>query len=248
MELQFDNKVVAITGAGHGFGLVIAEDFAARGAAVYGTLAPGQPAPESISVRFSEVDLTDREAASAWIADIETKTCKSIDILINNAGGVVGRQHEPIEGLSFEDWDAVVNINLDATFTTCRAVARGMKRQGSGRIINISSNAGLRPSLTGVQAYTTSKHAVVGLTKQLAFEFGSHGVTVNCIAPGFFRSNPSSERQWQGYGDAGRAALVERIALKRLGAAKDISSACVFFASELADYVTGQVLSVDGGR
>lgn len=248
MELQFSDKVVAITGSGHGFGLVIAQDFSRRGAQVFGTVAPSQEFPDKGSVHFAEVNLGDREATTSWIEDVERESGKAVDILINNAGGVAGRGHTPLEDLSFEDWDAVVRINLDATFTVCRAASRNMKRQGSGRVINISSNAGLRPSLTGVQAYTSSKHAVVGLTKQLAVEFGPFGITVNCIAPGFFRSNPASEHQWQGYGEGGQAALVERIALRRLGSAADISSACVFFASQLADYVTGQVLSVDGGR
>jgi 3-oxoacyl-[acyl-carrier protein] reductase len=123
-----------------------------------------------------------------------------------------------------------------------------MKRAGGGRIVNTSSGAGLQPSLTGIQAYCAAKHAVVGRTRQLAHEFGSYNITVNSVAPGFVRSNPASETQWEGYGPDGQQALVERIAMKRLGSAQDIANAVVFFASDLAGFVNGQVLQVDGGR
>jgi 3-oxoacyl-[acyl-carrier protein] reductase len=123
-----------------------------------------------------------------------------------------------------------------------------MKRAGSGRIVNISSGAGLGPSLTGIQAYCSAKHAVVGLTRQPAHELGPFGITVNSVAPGFVRSNPASERQWAGYGEEGEKALVERIAMKRLGTPLGIANAVVFFASELAAFVNGQILAVDGGK
>jgi 3-oxoacyl-[acyl-carrier protein] reductase len=106
----------------------------------------------------------------------------------------------------------------------------------------------LAPSLTGIQAYAAAKHAVVGLTRQLAHELGPYGITVNSVAPGFIRSNPASEKQWAGYGEEGQKALVERIAMKRLGSAQDIANAAVFFASDLAGFVNGQVLAVDGGK
>src|SRR4029077_19607274 len=139
-------------------------------------------------------------------------------------------------------------INLGAAFALSRAAAPGMKRARQGRIINISSGAGLQASLTGIQAYCSAKHAVVGLTRQLAHEFGPFGITVNSVAPGFIRSNPQTEIQWESYGAAGQKALVERIALKHLGTAQDIANAVIFFASDLASFVNGQVLSVDGGR
>ena len=123
-----------------------------------------------------------------------------------------------------------------------------MKRQGRGRIINISSGAGLGVSLTGIQAYASAKAAQIGLTRQLAHELGPFGITVNNVAPGFVRSNPATERQWESYGAQGQEQLLNGIALKRLGSPQDIASAVLFFASEQAGWITGQVLSVDGGK
>ena len=122
-----------------------------------------------------------------------------------------------------------------------------MKTARWGRIVTISSGAGLRPSLTGIHAYTAAKHALVGLTKQLSLELGRHGITVNSIAPGFILSNPATERQWAAYGPAGQAQLVERIHTRRLGTPEDIAAAARFLTSEEAGWITGQILSVDGG-
>lgn len=108
--------------------------------------------------------------------------------------------------------------------------------------------AALRPSLTGIHAYCAAKHALLGLTKQLALELGEHGVTVNSVAPGFVRSNAASEAQWAALGAAGQAAQLSRTFMRKLGAPADIASAVLFFAAEASSWVTGQVLSVDGGR
>ena len=194
------------------------------------------------------VDLRNRAAAAAWIAQIETQAGRPIDILVNNAGGVAGQTPAPLEDVSDHDWNTIFDINVHAAFTLCRAAAPGMKRAGGGRIVNISSGAGLQPSLTGIQAYCSAKHAVIGLTRQLAHELGPFNITVNSVAPGFIRTNAATEAQWASYGPDGQQALVDRIALKRLGSARDIANAVVFFASELAGFVNGQVLQVDGGR
>jgi len=126
--------------------------------------------------------------------------------------------------------------------------APAMKRAGSGAIVTTTSGAALQASLTGIQAYCSTKHALLGLTRQLAHELGPYGIRVNSVAPGFIRSNPASEAQWQSYSPERQRALVEGIALKRLGTADDIAKAVMFFASDLASFVNGQVLSVDGGR
>ena len=122
-----------------------------------------------------------------------------------------------------------------------------MRETGYGRFITISSGAGLKPSLTGIQAYTAAKHALVGLTKQLAMDFGPHGVTVNSVAPGFVLSNDSTRRQWESYGRAGQAELVKRIYTRRLGKPEDIANAVAFLASPDASWISGQILQVDGG-
>ena len=202
----------------------------------------------SAGVDTEVLDLTDRAAAAAWIAEIERATGGAVNVLVNNAGGVAGQEMRPIEEVPDADWDRIFAVNINTAFTLSRAVAAGMKRARSGRIINISSGAGLGPSLTGIQAYCSAKHAVVGLSRQLAHELGPFGITVNSVAPGFVRSNAASERQWAGYGEEGQRALVERIAMRRLGTAQDIANSVMFFASELAGFVNGQVLTVDGGK
>ena len=123
-----------------------------------------------------------------------------------------------------------------------------MKRQRWGRIVMISSRAGLDVSLTGIQAYASAKAGQIGLVRQLGHELGAFGITVNSVAPGFIRSNPTTERQWEALGRPGQERLVESIAMKRLGTPDDISSAVLFFVSDQASWITGQVLSVDGGR
>jgi 3-oxoacyl-[acyl-carrier protein] reductase len=251
MNIRFDGKLVVVSGAGHGFGRAIAQSFAALGATVHGCDLSAEnltatAAPGNIATRV--VDLTDRAGAAAWIGDIERSAGRAIDVLVNNAGGVAGQEPVPLEAVADADWDRVFAINVGAAMVLSRAAAPAMKRAGTGRIVNISSGAGLQPSLTGIQAYCAAKHAVVGLTRQLAHEFGPFGITVNSVAPGFIRTNPATEKQWASYGPEGQAALVERIALKHLGTAQDIANAVLFFASDLAGFVSGQILQVDGGR
>ena len=251
MNIRFDGKTVAVTGAGHGFGRCIAQTFVRLGARVFATdIADDELAETAVEggITTKVVDLRDRAAGAAWIRQIESETGGPIHVLVNNAGGVGGQEPKPLEDVSDEDWNVLFDINVNAAFALCRAAAPAMKRAGGGRIVNTSSGAGLQPSLTGIQAYCAAKHAVVGLTRQLAHEFGPHNITVNSVAPGFIRSNPASEKQWEGYGPTGQTALIERIAMKRLGTAQDIANAVVFFASDLAGFVNGQILQVDGGR
>ncbi|MDJ0388845.1 SDR family NAD(P)-dependent oxidoreductase [Roseomonas sp. E05] len=250
MSLDFNGAVVAVTGAATGFGRAIAQRFARHGARVFATDRDGAGLAETASlpgIGQHVMDLTDRAAVAAWVAGIERETGGPLGVLVNNAGGVLGRQYRPIEETAFEDWDAILRVNLDAAFAVTRAAAAGMKRAGRGRIINISSGAGLKPSRTGIQAYTSAKHAVIGLTRQLAQEFGPHGITVNAVAPGLFPVSAGPIAQWEGYGPEGQQRVLDGIALRRLGTADDIAKAVMFFASDLADYVTGQVLPVNGG-
>ena len=150
--------------------------------------------------------------------------------------------------MSEEDWHALFEANVDGAFYLMQAAAPSMRRSGWGRIVTISSSAGLRPSLTGIQAYSAAKHALVGLTKQASSELASHGVTVNSVAPGLILSNPATVKQWEGYGQDGQDRLLASLHTRRLGSPEDIASATLFLASEQAGWITGQVLSVDGGR
>jgi 3-oxoacyl-[acyl-carrier protein] reductase len=152
-----------------------------------------------------------------------------------------------LEDIKPEAWHKIFAANVDATLYLSQALVPAMKQSGWGRIVTISSGAGLRPSLTGIHAYTAAKHALVGLTKQLSLELAPHGITVNSIAPGFVLSNPTTKRQWAAYGAEGQAQLVSRIHTRRLGQPEDIAAATVFLTSEEASWITAQILCVDGG-
>lgn len=255
MHIDFTNKVAIITGAAHGFGRAIALAFANRGATVWSCdiqaegLAETERQARTLGANCNgrQVDVSEQQQVQAFVQDV-IKAEGRIDILVNNAGGVLGHVGKPLEQVSLQEWQSILNVNLNGTFFFAQAVAPTMKAQRSGRIINISSGAGLRVSLTGIQAYTSAKAAQIGLTKQLAHELGTWGITVNNVAPGFVRSNPTTEKQWQSYGSEGQERLVDSIALKRLGSPDDIAHAVLFFASEQAGWITGTVLPVDGGR
>jgi 3-oxoacyl-[acyl-carrier protein] reductase len=250
MQIRFDGEVVAITGGGGGIGRAIVESFSSLGARVF-TCDRSPEALENVAglagVTTALVDLADRAAAAAWIAGIEQATSGPIFVLVNNAGGSMGITHTPLERVTDADWDVLFTTNLHGTFAVCRAAAGAMKQAGRGRIVNIASGAGLRPSLTRVQGYTAAKHAVVGLTKQLAHEFGPHGITVNAVAPGLVLTTPWREKQWASYGEQGQQDKLQRTALRRLGTPADIRNGVLFFASELGSFVTGHILPVDGG-
>jgi len=255
MNVRFDDQTVLVTGAAHGFGRAIALAFAGLGARVHAADVNVEGLEETDAesrrlgtpVATRPVDVSDRAAVDAWVAGAAEATGR-IDVVVNNAGGVLGQVGRPVEEVPTEDWKAIFAVNVDGAFHTSAAAAPRFKRQRSGRIVNISSGAGLGVSLTGIQAYASAKAGLIGLTRQLAHELGAWGVTVNCIAPGFVRSNPTTERQWRSYGEEGQKQLIESIALKRLGSVDDIANGVLFFASEQAGWVTGQTLSVDGGR
>jgi 3-oxoacyl-[acyl-carrier protein] reductase len=227
---ELDGMVAVVTGTAQGIGRAIAAQLRAAGAAVH-------------EVDKETVDLSvggDVERFFAQVGDV--------DVLVNVAGGVVGQTHVPIDELTDQAWDAVVDANLRTTMNCTRAAARSMKRRRYGRIVNISSGAGRSVSLTGIQAYAAAKAAQIGFTRQLAHELGPHGVTVNCIAPGFVLSNPTTQAQWDSYGPEGQRALLEKIATRRTGTPEDIARGVLFFVSPAAGWVSGQTLSIDGGH
>ena len=248
MTLDFKGKTAIVTGAAHGFGRAISVAFAARGATVWAcdVLAEELAETERLcgkACTTAVVDVRDKQAVDRFVAE-----AGAVHILVNNAGGVLGQVGRPIEKVSAKDWQDIYDVNVTGAFYLSQAVAPSMKAARFGRIINISSGAGLGVSLTGIQAYASAKAAQIGLTRQLAHELGPWGITVNNVAPGFVRSNPTTEKQWESYGPDKQKALVESIALKRLGTPEDIAAAVLFFASDQAGWITGQVLSVDGGK
>lgn len=168
------DRVAVVTGTAHGIGMAIASGLRADGVLVH-------------ELDKDTVDVTDSEAVARYFAALPR-----VDILVNNAGGVCGQTFSPIEEVGDQAWRDVVDANLTGTFHCTRAVVPGMKERSFGRIVNISSGAGRSVSLTGIQAYASAKAGQIGFTRQMAHELGRFGITVNCIAPGFILSNPTS--------------------------------------------------------
>lgn len=242
-------RTALVTGVVGGIGAAIARRLAADGARVVVSDLPGaalEDAAERLGLPHVAADLGDRDAVRDMVARI-TAEHDAPGILVNAAGGVRGQVGGPLEEVEPEAWRQIFEANVDATLYLSQAIVPAMKAGGWGRIVTISSGAGLRPSLTGIHAYTAAKHALVGLTKQLSLELGPHGITVNSIAPGFILSNPATDRQWAAYGPDGQQQLINRIHTRRLGAPEDIAAAAAFLTCEEAGWISAQILSVDGG-
>ncbi|MEK9622494.1 MAG: SDR family NAD(P)-dependent oxidoreductase [Alphaproteobacteria bacterium] len=242
-------RTALVTGVVGGIGAAIASRLATDGAKVIVSDLPGEAvvaAADRLRLPMIVADLGDPLSVSN-LKDHLVAQHGNPDIIVNAAGGVCNQIGTPLEEVEPSGWKSIFAANVDSALHLAQSFVPAMKANRWGRVITISSGAGLRPSLTGIHAYTAAKHALVGLTKQLSLELGQHGITVNSIAPGFILSNAATERQWQAYGQDGQAEIMNRIHTRRLGKPEDIAAAAAFLASEEASWITGQILSVDGG-
>ena len=243
---MLEGKVALVTGASRGIGRAIALALAEEKATVIINYnGSKERAEETLSkVRSSgadgmvvQCDVSDMAAVDAMVKEA-VKTYGHLDILVNNAG--ITRDNL-IMKMSEEDFDAVINANLKSCFNTIKAVSRQMLKQRAGRIINIASVSGILGN-AGQANYAASKAGVIGLTKTMARELASRGITVNAIAPGFVDTDMT-----QALSDSVKEAATAQIPLKRFGKPEDIAYMAAFLASERASYITGQIISVDGG-
>ena len=243
---MLENKVALVTGAGRGIGRAIAIALAKEGAEVIVNYNGSEERAKEVKQTIEEncgkasiykCNVSDFEACEAMIKDV-VKEHGHLDILVNNAGitkdGLIMKMKE-------EDFDSVLNVNLKGTFNTIRHSARQMLKQRNGKIINISSVSGILGNV-GQANYAASKAGVIGLTKTMARELGSRGITVNAIAPGFVDTEMTEVLS-----EELKENACKQIILGRFGKPEDIANAAVFLASDKADYITGQVISVDGG-
>lgn len=244
--MSFAGKTAVVTGGSRGLGRAVCLELAAGGANVVLCYAGNESAAnetvaacealgaKALAVRCNVADSGDVKA----LMDTVVQAFGRIDILVNNAGitrdGLLMMMKE-------EDFDDVINTNLKGTFLCMKAVSRQMMKQRYGRIVNLSSVVGLRGN-AGQVNYAASKAGVIGMTKSLAKELASRGVTVNAVAPGFMETDMTASMP-----DAAKTATLAAIPMGRMGAAEDVAKAVAFLASEEAGYITGQVLAVDGG-
>ncbi|MBL8961692.1 MAG: 3-oxoacyl-[acyl-carrier-protein] reductase [Gemmatimonadetes bacterium] len=240
--MDLSGKNALVTGSTRGIGRAIAEALAASGARV-GIVGRDAERARAIAAEVSPeaqgfgCDVSDPAQIVALVEDAE-REFGSIDILVNNAG--LTRDNIMLR-LKDDDWNAVIDANLRSAFVATRAVTRGMMKRRSGRIINIASVVGLIGN-KGQTNYAASKAGLIGLTKSVAKEFASRGVLANVVAPGFIETDMTAALTAEA-----RAALSAQIPLERLGQPQDVAGAVLFLCSDLASYITGQVLVVDGG-
>lgn len=240
--IDLSGRTAFVTGSTRGIGLAVARALHSAGAkvAIVGRdLARSQAVAAQLGERAVGVacDVSDRAQVEAALAAAEA-ALGPLDILVNNAG--LTRDNLLLR-LSDEDWDVVLDANLKGAFFTIRAAIKGMMKRRAGRIINITSVVGITGN-KGQANYAASKAGLIGLTKSVAKEYAARGILANCVAPGFIETDMTAALPSEA-----RTALLEDIALGRLGRPEDVAAAVLFLASDLASYITGQVLVVDGG-
>lgn len=244
--MHLKDKVAIVTGASRGIGRAIAVSLAQSGVKVVcnyiGSLEQAQETLDAVKAVGGEGilimgDVSNSDDVAEMVKTVQ-ESFGQIDILVNNAGIT---KDNLLMRIKEEDWDDVLNINLKGTFLMTKAVSRIMMKQKAGRIINITSVVGMTGNI-GQANYSASKAGVIGFTKTCAKEFASRGITVNAIAPGFINTDMTANLP-----DAIKEEMVRNIPLGRMAEPKEVANAVVFLASDLASYITGQVLAVDGG-
>jgi 3-oxoacyl-[acyl-carrier protein] reductase len=243
MTQTLHGEIALVTGASRGIGMAIADELAARGATVIGT-ATTEAGAVAIGERLSGhggqgcvLDVTDAQSVDVLL-DAIAKECGPISILVNNAG--ITRDNLLMR-MKDEDWQAVLDTNLNSVYRTCKAVMRGMMKARKGRIVNIASVIGVTGN-TGQSNYAAAKAGIIAFSKSLAKEIGSRGVTVNVVAPGFIDTDMTRSLP-----DDAKQTMLEQIALHRFGEPADIARAVAFLAGPDAVYITGETLHVNGG-
>ena len=243
MAMDLSGEIVLVTGASRGIGAAIADLLAARGATVIGT-ATTESGAQAISARMVSaggigrvLNVTDSAAVDALVDDI-SKTIGPVSVLVNNAGIT---RDQILMRMKDDDWNAIIDTNLSSVYRTSKAVMRGMMKARKGRIINIASVIGLTGN-AGQSNYAAAKAGIIAFSKSLAKEIGSRGITVNVVAPGFIQTDMTDSLP-----EEAKNALMQQIALGRLGAPSDIAEAVAFLASPAAAYITGETLNVNGG-
>jgi 3-oxoacyl-[acyl-carrier protein] reductase len=243
---NLSGKIALVTGGSRGIGASIVRRLAADGATVYFTYNSGAEQAQALVAELAsqgaqtqafQADVANADSVAALFKSI-AEASKQLDILVNNAGitkdGLIMRMSEA-------DWDAVLDTNLKGAFFTCKAAARVMMSQRHGRIINIGSVVGVIGN-PGQANYVSSKAGLMGLTKSLARELSSRNILVNCIAPGYIRTEMTDKLT-----DDQKSAMADNIPLGRIAEPAEIAAVVAFLASDDASYITGQTLSVDGG-
>ena len=242
---DLSEKIALITGASRGIGQSISTVLAHSGAhviCVSRNISDVQTIADTITdqkfvASAASCDISDSNNVSELVKDLIEKYGR-IDILVNNAG--ITRDNLLMR-MSEDDWDKVLNVNLKAVFTSIKVASRSMIKQRSGRIINISSVVGLTGN-SGQVNYAASKAGLIGMTKSIAKEFATRGITANCIAPGYIETEMTSNLT-----DDVKSSIKDQIPLGRIGCVEDIAHAVAYLASDEASYITGQTLTVDGG-
>ncbi len=249
---RFSGKIAIVTGSSTGIGRAAGLALAAEGArvAVYDLNEDVRGVAELIRSRGGESvavvgDVT-REEDVKRLVDDTLKSFGSIDILVNNAGG--GSPPRPLEEIDLEMWEREVRVNLTGAFLCSRGVITEMKKKGSGRIINMSSQAGRSGSELAGVIYASAKAGILGFTRQLARHVAPYGILVNAIAPGVVLSGDRIAKKWEERSESEREIMLKSIPLGRLGKLEDVVPVILFLASEDSAYITGAVIDVNGGR